>query len=601
MKNFIFFALFCFIQNLGYSQTKAVSSKSNTFELEENSIHYPYTSLSSNSNISIISIDNKTFADKTNIVIQICANSWNVINPEKKIGQLQYIIAPPKDKKAFYCEDEYTGKIYSLLSTDKTGEIRLDRGECLLLNLSFEKIPTSTQFFNLMSGKEQSYKSYQLIILESMPDDINLFGVSMYNGRNTKYKPFNLLLNFDSCYQKQYVSNKLIFTQKSGALYSVSYKPNLSSKDIKNFVFSEENIEIRSKFFFEFSSSTYNSRDNYKEVDFNRWTPDPNFNLVNTNEDRQILYILYPLKKFKYHYFTTNQDLYDFVMTYYLKDNSFKYDKEREASSLRHAKYAVHKFIENTLYQGGANYQFWLTLKKFFYSVNPEAIDAYFANIDYFDRYPYGKHRYFVAKKYLNQSVTNGSLCKLYFKYPELLSDIESKALILMQNNEFEAEPYLDLIPNGKHKAFAEKRKIDAEATRKKWAAEEAVAREKRRQEREALERWMTENHYDDSENDSDENVGNSDGSPETEIDFELIEHTGIDYKDAWEESPYSSAQRQYIKFNDGVGGYIFNDKDGYHITPGAIDDFYYKSENDAIRALFVLKKYGIVIKRNRK
>lgn len=50
----------------------------------------------------------------------------------------------------------------------------------------------------------------------------------------------------------------------------------------------------------------------------------------------------------------------------------------------------------------------------------------------------------------------------------------------------------------------------------------------------------MTENHYDDSDNDSDENVGSSDGSPETEIDFELIEHTGIDYKDAWEESPYS-------------------------------------------------------------
>lgn len=55
----------------------------------------------------------------------------------------------------------------------------------------------------------------------------------------------------------------------------------------------------------------------------------------------------------------------------------------------------------------------------------------------------------------------------MYFKYPELSSEIESKALILMQKNEFEAEPYLDLIPNGKHKAFAEKRKIDAEATRK--------------------------------------------------------------------------------------------------------------------------------------
>lgn len=89
----------------------------------------------------------------------------------------------------------------------------------------------------------------------------------------------------------------------------------------------------------------------------------------------------------------------------------------------------------------------------------------------------------------------------------------------------------------------------------------------------------------------------------EKEIDYENVEHPGVEEYGKWEDSPNSDDERQYIEFKDGKSGYIFNDDDGdgFHISDLGIRDYYYKTYEATIRALYVMKKYGRIIKRDRK
>ena len=89
----------------------------------------------------------------------------------------------------------------------------------------------------------------------------------------------------------------------------------------------------------------------------------------------------------------------------------------------------------------------------------------------------------------------------------------------------------------------------------------------------------------------------------ETEIDFEKIDNPDVSEYGEWGDSPHSSAKRQYVKFDDGINGYLFKDEDkdnSFHISTG-LDDYYYKTYEATIRALYVLKKHKEIIKRGRK
>ncbi|HRN35178.1 MAG TPA: hypothetical protein PLC76_13565 [Saprospiraceae bacterium] len=89
-------------------------------------------------------------------------------------------------------------------------------------------------------------------------------------------------------------------------------------------------------------------------------------------------------------------------------------------------------------------------------------------------------------------------------------------------------------------------------------------------------------------------------------IDYESIEHPGVKKVGEWEfagggivETRYYSCQ---IEFNDWISGKLFKyeDKHTYIISSLGIRDYEYSSYDNAIKALYIYKKYGVIIKTGR-
>ncbi len=104
---------------------------------------------------------------------------------------------------------------------------------------------------------------------------------------------------------------------------------------------------------------------------------------------------------------------------------------------------------------------------------------------------------------------------------------------------------------------------------------------------------------------DTDDNSSGSSNSSEVkrEKNYENISHPGIKEYGKWEDAPLSEDTRQYIMFEDGTSGYLFNDDDGYgyHISEGLDTNHYYKTYEATLRALYVYRKYSKIIKRDQK
>ncbi len=117
-------------------------------------------------------------------------------------------------------------------------------------------------------------------------------------------------------------------------------------------------------------------------------------------------------------------------------------------------------------------------------------------------------------------------------------------------------------------------------------------------------EKWANTFSSDKSPETHEPGAGTPSSTPEEEetIDYEKIERPGIAEVGEWHVSPHSQDFRQYIRFDDGTTGYVFEDDDGYgyHISSGSTD-WYYLTYEAALRALYVYKKYNVVIKRDSK
>jgi hypothetical protein len=84
------------------------------------------------------------------------------------------------------------------------------------------------------------------------------------------------------------------------------------------------------------------------------------------------------------------------------------------------------------------------------------------------------------------------------------------------------------------------------------------------------------------------------------EIDYETIKHPGIGKEEAWEGPSTSFVHGTYyskvIEFNDGTKGNLFKDKDGIYFIDTIISFRDFKNFQDALNALYVLKKHGVLV-----
>lgn len=102
----------------------------------------------------------------------------------------------------------------------------------------------------------------------------------------------------------------------------------------------------------------------------------------------------------------------------------------------------------------------------------------------------------------------------------------------------------------------------------------------------------------DDNERDNDDK--------KSEMNYENIEHPGVDKVDDWEEENSLTDGRYYVTevtFEDGINGFLYKGgSSGDHfIENSGGANYYYKNYDAALRALYVYKKYGEIIKRGAK
>lgn len=103
----------------------------------------------------------------------------------------------------------------------------------------------------------------------------------------------------------------------------------------------------------------------------------------------------------------------------------------------------------------------------------------------------------------------------------------------------------------------------------------------------------------------SDNNERDNDDK-KSEVHYENIEHPGVDKVDDWEEQNSLTDGRYYVTeviFEDGINGFLYKggSSGDYFIENSGGANYYYKNYDAALRALYVYKKYGEIIKRGAK
>jgi hypothetical protein len=87
----------------------------------------------------------------------------------------------------------------------------------------------------------------------------------------------------------------------------------------------------------------------------------------------------------------------------------------------------------------------------------------------------------------------------------------------------------------------------------------------------------------------------------EKEIDYENIKHPGVEKEDSWEGPSTSFVHGTYytkaIEFKDDTKGNLFKDKNGIYFIDTITSFREFKNFQDALNALYVLKKHGILVK----
>lgn len=196
-----------------------------------------------------------------------------------------------------------------------------------------------------------------------------------------------------------------------------------------------------------------------------------------------------------------------------------------------------------------------------------------------------------MIEKQLNSTINFSDYKLLYSSFPEYYNSSEQIAYRKTKEiyKSYKCKEFINNFPKSKYKT-------EIATLYETLMKNEEIAAAKKRE----------RNNNSSSSSDYSSSSSSDNYDKKSEVDYENIEHPGVDKVDDWEEQNTLYDGRHYVTevtFEDGITGFLYKGgSSGDHfIENSGGANYYYKNYDAALRALYVYKKYGEIIKKGAK